>query len=339
MTAQVLAGALADDVRRRVFAAIVLGGADATAVADRTGLSARQVLTAIRRLVDTGLVTGGDGDLRVDADRVRRAARTPAVPGPAEDPVDRVLRTFVRDGRLTGLPAQRGRRRVVLAHVAESFEPGERYPERAVDEVLRRWCERGGCDHVSLRRYLVDEQLLTREQGVYWVPRPHGEDRRVDTTGWTMTATHPDRPEVAALLEAYYEEMVRRYHGRPARPEEVAAAMADDPSDDLVAPTGVLLVAYRDGDPAACAGLRYRPGWAELTRVYVRPEHRGHGGGAALLAAVEERARSFGINRIRLDTRSDLVEARALYARHGYREIPAFNDGVYAEHWFEKILS
>ncbi|MEU4774330.1 DUF2087 domain-containing protein [Micromonospora sp. NPDC023644] len=168
MTAQALAGALADDVRRQVFAAIVLGDADAAAVAERTGLPARQVLTAIRRLVDAGLVTGGDGDLRVDADRLREAARTPPAPRPADDPTDRVLRTFVRDDTLTGLPAQRGRRRVVLAHVARSFEPGVRYPERQVDEMLRRWCEGGGSDHVALRRYLVDEQLLAREQGVYW---------------------------------------------------------------------------------------------------------------------------------------------------------------------------
>ncbi|NYV79008.1 GNAT family N-acetyltransferase, partial [Streptomyces sp. UH6] len=39
-----------------------------------------------------------------------------------------------------------------------------------------------------------------------------------------------------------------------------------------------------------------------------------------------------------LDTRSDLVEARALYARLGYRETPPHNDGVYAEHWFAKDL-
>ncbi|MEU7997492.1 GNAT family N-acetyltransferase [Micromonospora sp. NPDC049060] len=158
-------------------------------------------------------------------------------------------------------------------------------------------------------------------------------------TDWTTVPTRPDRPEATILLEEYFEEMVRRYHARPVRPGEVAAAMADDPSDDLAAPTGVLLLAYRDARPAGCAGLRWRPGWAELTRVYVRPAHRGHGGGAALLAAVAQRARAAGADRIRLDTRGDLVGARALYARHGYREIPAYNDGAYAQHWFEKVLS
>ncbi|MGC4790343.1 GNAT family N-acetyltransferase [Micromonospora sp. DT178] len=161
----------------------------------------------------------------------------------------------------------------------------------------------------------------------------------MSATAWTTAPTRPDRPEATALLEEYFEEMVRRYHGRPVRPGEVAAAMADEPSDDLAAPTGILLVAHRDGRPAGCAGLRYRPGWAELTRVYVRPAHRGRGGGAVLLAAAAGRARAAGVDRIRLDTRGDLVEARALYARHGYREIPAYNDGPYAEHWFEKVLS
>ena len=42
---------------------------------------------------------------------------------------------------------------------------------------------------------------------------------------------------------------------------------------------------------------------------------------------------------MRLDTRNDLVEARALYAKHGFAEIDRYNDAVYAEHWFEKRLT
>ncbi|MEV0808853.1 GNAT family N-acetyltransferase [Micromonospora sp. NPDC050200] len=159
-----------------------------------------------------------------------------------------------------------------------------------------------------------------------------------DLTTWTLTPARPGDPDAADLLWRYFEEIVGRYHRRPALPGEVEAAMAESPSGDLVEPTGLLLVAYHDGRPAGCAGLRLRPGWAELTRVFVHPAHRGHGGGAALLAAMERRGRALGVDRIRLDTRSDLVEARALYARYGYVEIPAYNDDVYAEHWFEKVL-
>lgn len=158
------------------------------------------------------------------------------------------------------------------------------------------------------------------------------------TATWTTHPARPDEPDAAALLWEYMEEMVRRYHGRPVRPGEVEAGLAEFPSDDLVPPSGLLLVARHDGRLAGCAGLRWLPGFAELTRVYVRASWRGRGGGAALLAAVEERARAAGVDRIRLDTRADLVEARALYARHGYVEIPAYNDGRYAAHWFEKTL-
>jgi GNAT superfamily N-acetyltransferase len=141
------------------------------------------------------------------------------------------------------------------------------------------------------------------------------------------------------LLREYMTEMVVRYHGRPARPGEVDEALGEPPTDaGLVAPTGLLLLAHHGDEPAGCAGLRWGPDWAELTRVFVRPAHRGAGGGAAMLSAIEEHARAAGADRIRLDTRHDLVEARALYARHGYVEIPAYSNGPYAEHWFEKWL-
>ncbi|PWR11639.1 ArsR family transcriptional regulator [Micromonospora acroterricola] len=168
MTADALAGTLADDGRRRVFAAIVLGAATATQIAERTGLPARTVLTGIRRLTDAGLVTGRDGALAPDEVSLRAAARERQPADEADPADDPVLRTFLRAGVLVGLPGQRGRRRVLLAHIADrSFEPGTRYPERAVDEALKPWCAAGGSDHVTLRRYLVDEQLLTREHGIY----------------------------------------------------------------------------------------------------------------------------------------------------------------------------
>lgn len=172
MTAQTLAGALADDRRRAVFAAIALDAHDVPAIVARTGLPARDVVTAVRRLVDAEIVTDDGTALRVDGERLRELARTadPA-PAPAANPREAILRTFLRDGRLVRLPAQRGRRRVLLEHITErSFEPDVRYPERAVDDTLRAWCDGGEADHVTLRRYLVDDRLLTRDQGIYWRP-------------------------------------------------------------------------------------------------------------------------------------------------------------------------
>ena len=68
------------------------------------------------------------------------------------------------DGRLEQMPAKRSRRLVVLDQVARMFEPGHRYPEREVNDVLRTvWP-----DYAALRRYLVDEGFLDRADGVYW---------------------------------------------------------------------------------------------------------------------------------------------------------------------------
>jgi hypothetical protein len=68
------------------------------------------------------------------------------------------------------MPAKFSKQRVVLEHLAlRDFEPGARYPESAVDDTLRGWCEGGAADHASVRRGLVEHGLLAREAGIYWL--------------------------------------------------------------------------------------------------------------------------------------------------------------------------
>ena len=75
------------------------------------------------------------------------------------------LRPYVRNGRITVLPARRAVRLLLLDEVAQAFEPGRRYDEAAVNEVLRALYD----DHATLRRYLVDEDLMSRTpDGTYW---------------------------------------------------------------------------------------------------------------------------------------------------------------------------
>ena len=73
-------------------------------------------------------------------------------------------RFFTPEGRLLDLPARHVKRRVVLDHVAQRFEPGRRYAWREVDAILKEIHP----DHAALRRGLVDEGFLTREDDVYW---------------------------------------------------------------------------------------------------------------------------------------------------------------------------
>jgi hypothetical protein len=81
------------------------------------------------------------------------------------------LRPYVRDGRISVMPAKRAARLVLLDQVAQvfraprAFEPGRRYPEQAVNEILKAVFD----DHAALRRYLIDESLLSRTpDGTYW---------------------------------------------------------------------------------------------------------------------------------------------------------------------------
>ncbi|MGW0395730.1 GNAT family N-acetyltransferase [Streptomyces sp. NPDC003042] len=156
---------------------------------------------------------------------------------------------------------------------------------------------------------------------------------------WSVAPEPFTTPDATVLRRAYYAEVAGRYWKRSVTEAEIDQGLLDFPDDGLVPPTGEFVVGRLDGVPLACGGIRLLdPVTAELTRVYVDRRARGAGGGAALLTALEAAGRALGAERVRLDTRSDLVEARALYARHGYREIPAYNSGPYAQHWFEKSL-
>ena len=170
MKAGTIVGLLADPARLKVVAALALGAGTIEEVAEAAGLSLKDVALAARRLSRAGLVHRDGHTLALHTERFGAAARSAAamVP-PAErmsaDPAeDAVLRTFLREGRLVSIPAQLSKRRVVLEHLVRVFEPGIRYPEREVNALLAAWHP----DVAALRRYLVDEALLSRGAGVYW---------------------------------------------------------------------------------------------------------------------------------------------------------------------------
>lgn len=84
---------------------------------------------------------------------------------------EKVLNTFVRDGRLVRIPARYGKKLVILRWLVERFEPGVTYPEPQVNEILRQVDP----DYAALRRYLVDAGLMQRDQGIYWRTTPSSE--------------------------------------------------------------------------------------------------------------------------------------------------------------------
>ncbi|MDG6109847.1 GNAT family N-acetyltransferase [Dactylosporangium aurantiacum] len=161
-------------------------------------------------------------------------------------------------------------------------------------------------------------------------------------TSLVVAVTAPAEPPARRALRDYYQDIGGRYYGRPLTEAEIDDILAEDTDEDLRPPTGWFWVATLGGRVAGCIGLRYvtedgtRVG--ELTRVYVSAAVRRQGLGSRLITTVERQATADGVTALRLDVRTDLVEARALYTRHGFHEAPAFNDSPYAGHWLRKTL-
>lgn len=168
-----LAGLLADNDRRLVFAALVLGSATLDDVVVTTGLSSPAAAKALGRLVDGGMVIAGhEGGLHVVGAVFQAAVRSAR--DASVEPVDeyvglsaeaaKVMRTFVVDGRIVQIPTAHGKRLVLLDWLAQEFEPGRRYSEAMVNLMLAKH----HADTAAWRRYLVDHGFLDRADGEYW---------------------------------------------------------------------------------------------------------------------------------------------------------------------------
>jgi hypothetical protein len=165
--------ALADPERLAI--AGVLARADATSaeLSEALGFPIGRVRKHVNRLTSAGVVRlqADRRTYRLDPETLRWAAEQVGPPrdaglalAAANEDEEQVLRTFFRNGRLTEIPMKRSKRRVVLERIALEFEPGERYDEKHVNVIVGRFFN----DYAALRRYLVDEGFLAREQGVYW---------------------------------------------------------------------------------------------------------------------------------------------------------------------------
>ena len=156
------------------------------------------------------------------------------------------------------------------------------------------------------------------------IPRPRLEFRVSDPAG----------DDATALVADFFAEIAARYPGFDA---------SRQPSAPLEAFTllqgGVFLIALRDGEPVACAGLqRLDETTGEVRRVFVREAARGAGVGRVLLTKLLETARDLGYQRVRLDTGDRLPEARGLFLAFGFRDIDDYNGNPYAAYWMELPL-
>ena len=94
--------------------------------------------------------------------------------------------------------------------------------------------------------------------------------------------------------------------------------------DAIFAPHVRFFVARADGQPAGCGGVAFRDGFAEVKRMYVRPEARGRGVADAILARLVSEVSAAGLPLLRLETGTQQQAAIRFYRRAGFRACGAF---------------
>ncbi len=86
---------------------------------------------------------------------------------------EKVVRAFIRDGRLVSIPAKPRKRELLLPVILDRCFPEDRdYEEKEVNMRLALLHP----DVAALRRHLVDGRLMTREAGIYRRSRPLAAD-------------------------------------------------------------------------------------------------------------------------------------------------------------------
>ena len=172
--------ALSDASRLKIVGLLAQRPHTVQELAEVIGKSVSTTSNHLAMLTHAGLVSARpDGHYYVyslETEVLRGMARTLLAEGSLprlsqEDEGDaferKVLASFTdSEGRITAFPAQEKKFLVLVRHVLKAFEPGQRYTEKQVNEILSFYNE----DTALLRRSLVEYKWMARQGGggEYW---------------------------------------------------------------------------------------------------------------------------------------------------------------------------
>jgi len=148
-----------------------------------------------------------------------------------------------------------------------------------------------------------------------------------------ITAVTPDAQNLVEALDA---ELSQHYDAEQRHGLSLAA---------IFQPHIRFFIAYLDDVAVGCGGIALFEDFAEVKRMYVRPNARGRGIAQTILAHLETTARASGRNHLRLETGERQPAAMRLYERAGFQPCGAFGDyaampalAVAASRFYEKIV-
>ena len=229
----------------------------------------------------------------------------------------RLLRSLEKAGMVRVAPSESDRR-IRVASLTRAGRAERRLLDRRSDELAESMLAPLDGER---RERLVDAMRTV--------------ERLLTSAAVEVRPVDPNHPDARQCFRAYFAEL----DARSESGFDPAAGISAEPHE-LTPPAGCLLIAYLHSEAVGCGAVKHHPGEpSEIKRMWISPSVRGLGLGRRLLAELEALAAESGARATRLETNRALLEAISLYGSAGYREVPAFNDEPFADHWFEKKLT
>lgn len=167
---------LANETRLRLIGIVAEGEHSVGSLARRLGLTEATISHHLTKLSAADLLTmrpertthyyrlNPEALLAINKSLLKPAKLNRAPVSASHDPTaDRILASFIVDGRIQKIPEAHTKRLVVLQWVLDQLED-RRYKEREISDILERYFD----DYATLRRELINHRLMKREGGIYW---------------------------------------------------------------------------------------------------------------------------------------------------------------------------
>ena len=167
---------LSDRSRLQILKSLAIEDMHVERLAQRLGLTPPTVSFHLKKLAEAGAVSGTKNQYYMVYSLNRELFRRDMLDILLEKSEEadeqqrrdeeyrsKVLESFFVDGKLVSIPAQRKKERIILEHIAGSFESGREYSEREVNIIIADFHD----DFCTIRRDMIAEKLLSRENGVY----------------------------------------------------------------------------------------------------------------------------------------------------------------------------
>ena len=169
---------LSDKSRLQILKSLSLEDMYVERLAERLGLTPATISFHLKKLTDAGAVTSYRNQyyvmyaLRKEIfqcrilDIIQEKSDEAAIQAQRDEEYrQKVINSFFVYGKLKSIPAQRKKKRIILEEIARSFEPGRVYTEREVNIIIADFHD----DFCTIRRDMISEKLMERENGKYWL--------------------------------------------------------------------------------------------------------------------------------------------------------------------------